>query len=287
MPSKSWRDDLPIHPAAELFPRMAEAELRELGEDIRKNGLRIPLALFNDTAEAEGREYSEKDDQYRLLDGINRLDAMKLVGLEFTLKKGNGRGWWLDILDGEVDCPQPIVVYADPYAFVISANAHRRHLTPGQRRDLIAKVLKATPEKSNRQIAETVKVSHVTVGAVRAELNSTGQIDQFEKTVGKDGKARKPPIPRKSPDKPPPTDDPDYLIALMAELTAQVRTTVDLVERSWSDMVEPLRREIDGIFREVIEGRMEINRPAHLDSPQSCEPNDYPEMPMFLRVSTP
>jgi hypothetical protein len=32
-----WRDVLPVHPAAELFPPMAEAELRELGEDIRKN----------------------------------------------------------------------------------------------------------------------------------------------------------------------------------------------------------------------------------------------------------
>jgi hypothetical protein len=55
---------------------------------------------------------------------------------------------------------------------------------------LITKVLKAKPEKSNRQIATEVKASHVTVGAVRGELESTGQINQLKKTTGKDGKAR-------------------------------------------------------------------------------------------------
>jgi hypothetical protein len=43
--TKSWRKVLPIHPAAELLPRMAHDELRALGEDIRENGLRVPLAL--------------------------------------------------------------------------------------------------------------------------------------------------------------------------------------------------------------------------------------------------
>ena len=31
----SWRDHLPIHLAAEMFPLMAPDELRALGEDIR------------------------------------------------------------------------------------------------------------------------------------------------------------------------------------------------------------------------------------------------------------
>lgn len=37
----SWRDH--IHPAADLFPMMSEPELRQLGEDIKKNGLRTPI----------------------------------------------------------------------------------------------------------------------------------------------------------------------------------------------------------------------------------------------------
>ena len=68
---------------------------------------------------------------------------------------------------------------------------HRRHLTTRQKHDIIATLLKATPDQSNRQIAESVKVSHHTVGDVRAKLESTGQIAQLDRTVGKDKKARK------------------------------------------------------------------------------------------------
>ena len=78
----------------------------------------------------------------------------------------------------------------DCIAYVISKNIHRRHLTAEQKRDLIGKLLKANPEKSNRQIATELGRSHVTVGAVREELESTGQIDQLKKTKGKDGKSR-------------------------------------------------------------------------------------------------
>jgi hypothetical protein len=64
-------------------------------------------------------------------------------------------------------------------------------LTIEQKREEIAAVLEAAPERSNRQIAETVKVSHVTVGAVRTGMESTGQIDQLMATTGKDGRTRR------------------------------------------------------------------------------------------------
>ena len=56
-------------------------------------------------------------------------------------------------------CDKVIVLdkSVDPYGYVISVNLHRRHLTAEQKRELIAQLLKATPEKSDRQIAETVK----------------------------------------------------------------------------------------------------------------------------------
>ena len=34
----SWRDHLPIHPAADLFLLMSKDELREMGEDIKARG---------------------------------------------------------------------------------------------------------------------------------------------------------------------------------------------------------------------------------------------------------
>src|SRR5262249_48483699 len=82
----------------------------------------------------------------------------------------------------------------DPYAFVVSRNIHRRHLNAKQRRELIAKLIKADPSKSDRQIGETIKADHKTVGAVRAEKEATGEISPVEKRVGKDRKARKQPV---------------------------------------------------------------------------------------------
>lgn len=61
------------------------------------------------------------------------------------------------------------------------------------RQKLIEELLRQAPEKSNRQVASSLGVSHHTVAASRKDLQATGQIAQLDKTVGKDGKARKQP----------------------------------------------------------------------------------------------
>ena len=162
----SWRDALPIHPAAELLPLMSEQELRELGDDIQKNGLHEGVALF------EGQ----------LLDGRNRLDAMEMVGA--TLVTGNGNPDWENI-------PYRNVGGRDPVSFVMSKNVRRRHLSTEQKQELIAKLLILAPDKSNRQIAEAVKVDHKTVASVRAKRQSTGEIPQLTETIGRDGRRRR------------------------------------------------------------------------------------------------
>ena len=66
---QAWREVVKVHPAAELLPRMSDAELRELGEDIcAATACILPVVIF---ADQDGTE--------RLLDGRNRLDAMELV----------------------------------------------------------------------------------------------------------------------------------------------------------------------------------------------------------------
>jgi hypothetical protein len=194
---KSWRDVLPIHPAAELLPRPSQDELVALGEDIKANGLHIQIAIFNATAEAEGqgRERSKNGDQFSLLDGISRLDAMEAVGLGFdlTLIAGDLRrcpNWLLttddDFLpDGYLPAK---IVYSDPYGFVLSANLHRRHLTAEEKRELVAKLIKATPEKSDRQIAKQAQSNRTTVGEIRKELEASGDVSIIDTRIDSQGR---------------------------------------------------------------------------------------------------
>jgi len=153
-------DRYPIHPAALLFPPYTEEELQELAADIKKTGYLIhPIMLCNGS----------------ILDGVHRYKACKIAGIAPKWEEYPGN---------------------DPYAYAISANIQRRHLnlTTEQKRELIAKLLKAQPEKSNNAIAKDLKVaSDKTIAAVREELEATSEIPKLEKRVGADGKARKKP----------------------------------------------------------------------------------------------
>ena len=66
----------------------------------------------------------------------------------------------------------------------------RRNLDQDQKRQLIARFLKQTPETSNRQVAAMAGVDHKTVAPVRQCLETSGEIPQLEKTIGKDGNKR-------------------------------------------------------------------------------------------------
>ena len=78
----------------------------------------------------------------------------------------------------------------DPYAVVISANIHRRRLTADQKRELIANVLKAKPELSDRAIAKQVKADHKTVAKVRAKKKPNGELPHKDRTEASGRKAR-------------------------------------------------------------------------------------------------
>src|SRR6516225_6080295 len=144
------------HPLSKLFPPISEEDFGKLAADIKLHGLRQHIVLY----------------QGKILDGNNRYRACSLAGIKPTFAEFTG-------------------IDADARNYVISANIHRRHLSPDQRREIISALLKADPGQSNRQVAEHAKASHVTVGAVREELETTGQIDQLGETKGADGKKRK------------------------------------------------------------------------------------------------
>ena len=89
------------HPYADLFPMMAEPELRELAADIKANGLGEPVVLL----------------MGMILDGRNRFAACELAGVPVRTTE----------FDGD-----------DALAFVLSKNLKRRHLTESQRAMLAA-----------------------------------------------------------------------------------------------------------------------------------------------------
>jgi hypothetical protein len=187
-PEGSWRDVIAINPTAE-FPRMNEAELRELGEDIKAHGLNNPVVLLREPVDPANSTSGHK---YSLLDGISRLDAMELAGVPFSLHQENiGKFRWTL---GNNALPDPTIVEGiDPYVYVLSANVHRRHLTAEQKRELVAKLLEAQPHKSDRAIGKMAKADKNTVAAVRKAKEATGEIHQLKTRTGADGKTRKQP----------------------------------------------------------------------------------------------
>lgn len=98
------RETVAVHPAAALFPMLADGELRALAEDIAANGLRNPIVLY------EGA----------ILDGRNRLAACAIAGVE------------PDYVEYEGDSPT---------AYVVSVNLQRRHLSTSQRAAIAAEML--------------------------------------------------------------------------------------------------------------------------------------------------
>jgi hypothetical protein len=87
--------DLPVHPAADLFPLLSDDELASLADDIRANGLIHPVVMCDG----------------KVLDGRNRLRACALVGVAPRFEAYRG---------------------TSPTAYAWSANGKRRHLTPSQ-----------------------------------------------------------------------------------------------------------------------------------------------------------
>ena len=132
MTRKSWRDALAIHPVADAFPLMKPEELRELADDIKKNGLREPITTWT------GKEIY-------VVDGRNRLDAMELAGIQTIDRDGCIACSYGPIRDGE-----------DPATYVISANIRRRHLTKKQQVSLIVKAVKAGSEFANRGKSDSI-----------------------------------------------------------------------------------------------------------------------------------
>jgi DNA-binding Lrp family transcriptional regulator len=104
----------------------------------------------------------------------------------------------------------------DPWAYVVSANIHRRHLTIEDKDRLIVQLLKADPTKSNRQVAKIVDASHPHVAKVRGQAERTGDVETV--TTSTDTKGRQQPAKKKRR-----TED-DFRRDLQAKKAAAIAT---------------------------------------------------------------
>lgn len=133
-----------IHPIAELFPLMSHAELGELASDILENGMREPITL---------------DFEGSVIDGRNRLLACERAGLEpITRTWGNPKG--LSVT-----------------TFIISANLHRRHLSPSQRAMIAEKLATLSDGQTKSQVgkfAEPVLTQDEAALALRVSTRAVG-----------------------------------------------------------------------------------------------------------------
>jgi ParB-like chromosome segregation protein Spo0J len=146
---------IPFHPFAKKFPSLDSAEFKALEADIKANGLREPIITLY---------------QGQILDGIHRYRACLRLKIEPQFKEFEGDD-------------------AAAAAFVVSRNVHRRHLKPKEKSEAIAALLKADPNKSDRQIAAIVKASPTTVGTKRAKMEAAGDVSKLDTRT--DTKGRK------------------------------------------------------------------------------------------------
>jgi hypothetical protein len=127
------------------------------------------------------------DENNGIIDGINRLTLAAELGITDVP---------LDVRAG--------LTLEQKRDLAITVNTERRHLSQEEKREAIARQLKAQPERSNRQVAAEVGVDHKTVATVRENLEATGEIPQLERTEGADGKSR--PASRPASPSSPPTE---------------------------------------------------------------------------------
>jgi hypothetical protein len=175
----SWRDSIPVHPAADIFPLLGDGDLLALAEDIKRNGLMSPIAVVVENGKPI------------LIDGRNRLDAMERLGWNFkfveklvnwhllVVENPDGLdvdGYFMELMETSNRQNAVFHVPGDPTEYIANINIHRRHLTTESKRALIAELLKKNPERSDRATAELVKLDHKTVGAVRRHEEDAGNV---------------------------------------------------------------------------------------------------------------
>ena len=209
------------HPLSAAFPAMSADDLEALTNDIATHGQREPGVLY------EGQ----------VLDGWHRYQACEWAGTEFVAVEFTG---------------------TDPVAFVISRNAHRRHLTASQRAAAVVMCAEwvkngtnqhtkrgdeaaSPPPKSNKELAAaagtTVRTVQQAKRAVEAGLGDAvrdGQMSAETAVAVAKGEPPKAKARQEAPAEPEP-DELEMLKQHNEELRAMNREQATLLESCEAD----------------------------------------------------
>jgi hypothetical protein len=138
------------HELANLMPLIEGKPFDELKADLRANGLRVKIMLFQD----------------RILDGRNRYRALKEIGHDFSAEN-------FEVFTGTL---------ADAEAYVISINMLRRQMSNAEKGKVIERMIFKYPDESDRGIARRCGMSsHSFVGTVRERLENPPERKEFER----------------------------------------------------------------------------------------------------------
>ena len=167
-----------FHALANLVPFVTGEKFEGLVENVRANGLREEIVLYED----------------KILDGRNRYRACIEAGIELRFRTFGDRA-----SDGD-----------DPRAFVISLNIMRRHLSESQRAMIAARLAnldEGRPSKttaiagvSQGEAAELCNVSVDSIGRAKKVLNSAipeivAAVDSGQVTVNTAASLAQQPVP--------------------------------------------------------------------------------------------
>ena len=146
----------------QVMPPLSEEEYGALKADIAERGVLVPVV---------------EDDEGNVLDGHHRRrvwEELTAVGFDLADLPRNVRRGLSEQEKGDL---------------AVSLNLQRRHLNRAQRKGAIATLLRRTPERSDRWLAEIAGCDHKTVGSVRRDLKGRGELPQPDRLLGKDGKS--------------------------------------------------------------------------------------------------
>ncbi len=142
IPGTPVRPEVPpeVHPICLLLPEMSREDLARLKADIQAHGQRHPVLLY----------------QGKILDGRHRARACEELGITARFENWEG---------------------ADPVAFVLTENLHRRHLDASQRAAVVAAAESYSTHEAEAAARQKVGKVHKneTLAPRGAKVNETGK----------------------------------------------------------------------------------------------------------------